>query len=97
MQISTLMWSNVVVKHEDQSFKDDRINCATLRMDRKDKIIVITEYTSCQGTSGRTICFTKPKVVELTPYGITIDAMWFSYSFITKEHKEHAVTIMADF
>lgn len=96
MNLTSLMWSNVVIKHENKSHKDDHLKIASFTI--KDGMLGITEYTSCQGsTTGRGMVFPKAEIIEITPWTIKIKAQYFSYTFKDKITKYHGVTITADF
>lgn len=96
MNLTSLIWSNVVIKHDNKSYKDEHLKFATFII--KDSILDITEYTGCQGsTTGKNYFFPKTEIVELTPWAIKIKAQYFSYTFKDKITKYHNVIITADF
>jgi hypothetical protein len=96
MNITSLLWSNIVIKHKDKSFEDKKIKCASLALDNGSLNIV--PYSSCQGsTTGGSMWFPKAKLLELNSWSIKFSAEYFSYSFSTKETKTHDVIVSADF
>jgi hypothetical protein len=96
MNITSLLWSNVVIKHKDKSFKDQKLKCASLFLDKGG--LTIIPYSGCQGTTtSGSMLFPKAKLLELNSWSIKFSAEYFSYSFSTKETKAHEVIVTADF
>jgi hypothetical protein len=90
------MWSNIVIKHDNKSYKDDQMKFASVTI--KDHDLHLTEYTGCQGsTTGRGMTFPKAEIVELTPWSIKVKAKYFSYTFKDKVTKYHDIVMTADF
>jgi len=96
MNIKILMWSNVLVKHSNKSYKENLIPLATISLE--DNVVHITEYNNCQGSNtGRSFTYAKASIVELTSHSIKIEAEYFFYSFIDKTSVTHPVIITAEF